>query len=313
MIWSRWVRRPWKRPVQQVRAHVFRWLFGDRWQPVQLRDGGNNHRGGLHDDATDALLLRDPKPAPAVCHRAAMHAVIKFMNQFDTNNPRARVSPEPDEPARHRGNKRANRFRVDRAGQQWRQSARRTMCSIARPTVSASAIRSPSVTSRVTPFPINGGVDYYFRVTAANTGGESMPSETVGCRAATTNNAPRSGGERLRSHGSFGQSASQSRGGKLGSAGKQRHDRARLSALEQRLRLRHRARQGDHSGGWAFDSCQNEAVANNQVTLSNYAIVIWAAAMNPPATKLSAPPNKRGSPPIWLRMARCSFRFGHRL
>jgi hypothetical protein len=30
------------------------------------------------------------------------------------------------------------------------------------------------------------------------------------------------------------------------------------------------------AAGWAFDSCQNEAVANNQVTLANYAIVIWA-------------------------------------
>ena len=39
-----------------------------------------------HDDPTDALLLRDPKARAAV-GRAAMHAVIKFMNQFDTNNP----------------------------------------------------------------------------------------------------------------------------------------------------------------------------------------------------------------------------------
>ena len=30
------------------------------------------------------------------------------------------------------------------------------------------------------------------------------------------------------------------------------------------------------AAGWAFDACQNEAVANNQISLTNYAIVIWA-------------------------------------
>ncbi|MGC3958722.1 MAG: hypothetical protein QM813_12515 [Verrucomicrobiota bacterium] len=38
-----------------------------------------------HDNATDAALMRDAKCRAAI-GRAAMHAVVKFMNQFDTNH-----------------------------------------------------------------------------------------------------------------------------------------------------------------------------------------------------------------------------------
>jgi len=38
-----------------------------------------------HDNATDAALMRDPKVRDAI-GRAAMHAVVKYMNQFDKND-----------------------------------------------------------------------------------------------------------------------------------------------------------------------------------------------------------------------------------
>ena len=38
---------------------------------------------------------------------------------------------------------------------------------------------------------LTAGTDYYFRVTAANAGGESFPSEVVGCRTPATAEAPR--------------------------------------------------------------------------------------------------------------------------
>jgi len=40
----------------------------------------------FHDDASDAALMRDPKARSAI-GKAALHAVIKFLNQVDTNGP----------------------------------------------------------------------------------------------------------------------------------------------------------------------------------------------------------------------------------
>jgi hypothetical protein len=53
---------------------------------------------------------------------------------------------------------------------------------------------NPISVGNVTSYTISNltaGASYYFRAAAANAGGESMPSETVGCRLALTNGAPR--------------------------------------------------------------------------------------------------------------------------
>ena len=48
-----------------------------------------------HDDATDAKLMRDSKVRAAI-GRAAMHAVVKYMNQFDLADPVPLIFlPEP--------------------------------------------------------------------------------------------------------------------------------------------------------------------------------------------------------------------------
>jgi hypothetical protein len=77
----------------------------------------------FHDNATDALLMRDPKGRAAVA-RATLHGVIKFMNAYDTNAapPLAFLPEAPDQSPRHRRNQRPDQFGLVRAGEQRRQS-----------------------------------------------------------------------------------------------------------------------------------------------------------------------------------------------
>src|SRR6185369_3651091 len=51
--------------------------------------------------------------------------------------------------------------------------------------VSAGNVTSCAITN------LPADTDFYFRVSALNAGGESMPSEVVGCRASSTQGAPR--------------------------------------------------------------------------------------------------------------------------
>ena len=233
----------------------------------------------FHDDPTDALLLRDAKARAAV-GRASMHAIIKFMNQYDTNH----VVPLnflPEAPTNLRAIASTNgqivfawTAPVSSGGSQ-----SPTNYILYRSTngfgfgdpISIGNVTSTTVTN------LPAGTDFYFRVTASNAGGESMPSETVGCRAGTTNNAPR-----VLVVNAFD---------RLDRSANLRHDLAVEnwdppggSGIIERVYPRwnnafdYVVAHGKSitAAGWAFDSCQNEAVANNQISLTNYAIVIWA-------------------------------------
>lgn len=233
-----------------------------------------------HDDATDALLLRDPKARAAV-GRAAMHAVIKFMNQFDTNNPPA-LAFLPEAPT----NLRAIAGTNGQIAFAWTApvssggSQSPTNYVLYRST-NGFGFGNPISVGNVTSYTVSNltaGVDYYFRVTAANTGGESMPSETVGCRAATTNNAPRvlvvNAFDRMDRSANLRHSLVAESWDPPGNSGTIERVYPRWNNAFDYVIAHGKA---ITAAGWAFDSCQNEAVANNQVTLSNYAIVIWAA------------------------------------
>jgi len=232
-----------------------------------------------HDNATDALLLRDPKGRAAVA-RATMHGVIKFMNAYDTNGapPLAFLPEAPTNLRAIAGTNGQISFAwtapVSSGGSQ-----SPTNYLLYRSTNGfgfGNPVSVGNVTS-VTVSNLTSGVDYYFRVTAANAGGESMPSETVGCRAATTNNAPRvlvvNAFDRLDRSANLRHNVVAQSWDPPGNSGTIERVYPRWNNAFDYVVAHGKA---IAAAGWAFDSCQNEAVANNQVTLSNYAIVIWA-------------------------------------
>lgn len=234
----------------------------------------------FHDNATDALLMRDPKGRAAVA-RATLHGVIKFMNQFDTNNP-APLAFLPEAPT----NLRAVAGTDGQINFAWTApvssggSQAPTNYVLYRST-DGFGFGNPISVGNVTSYTVSNltaGVDYYFRVTAANTGGESMPSETVGCRAATTNNAPRvlvvNAFDRMDRSANLRHNVSSQNWTKPGNTGTIERVMPRWNNAFDYIVAHGKA---VAAAGWAFDSCQNEAVANNQVALGNYAIVIWAA------------------------------------
>jgi hypothetical protein len=233
-----------------------------------------------HDSASDALLLRDPKARAAVA-RATLHGVIKFMNAYDTNGaPALAFLPEPPT------NLRASAGTNGQIGLAWAApvsnggSQSPTNYILYRST-NGFGFGNPVSVGNVTSYTVSNltaGVDYYFRVTAANAGGESMSSETVGCRAATTNNAPRvlvvNAFDRLDRTANLRHSVMAENWDPPGNSGSVERVVPRWNNAFDYIVAHGKA---IAAASWAYDSCQNEAVANNQVALSNYAIVIWAA------------------------------------
>jgi hypothetical protein len=234
----------------------------------------------FHDNATDALLMRDPKARAAVA-RATLHGIVKFMNQVDTNNPPPLAFlPEPPT------NLRAIAGTNGQINLAWTApvssggSQAPTNYVIYRSTNGVGFGETVSV-GNVTSYTLSNlttGVDYYFRVTAANAGGESMPSETVGCRIATTNNAPRvlvvNAFDRLDRTGNLRHNV----------VAKNWQQPGNIGSIERVVPHWNNAfdyivphGQALAAAGWTFDSCQNEAISNNQIFLTNYAVVIWAA------------------------------------
>ncbi len=232
-----------------------------------------------HDNASDAALMRDPKARAAVA-RATLHGIIKFMNAYDTNGapPLAFLPEAPTNLRALAGTNGLINFAwtapVSSGGSQ-----NPTNYVLYRST-NGFGFGNPVSVGNVTSYTVSNltaGVDYYFRVTAANAGGESMPSETVGCRAGTTNNAPRvlvvNAFDRMDRSANLRHSVSSQNWTKPGNTGSIERVYPRWNNAFDYI-VAHG--QAIAAAGWAFDSCQNEAVANNQVALGNYAIVIWA-------------------------------------
>ena len=232
-----------------------------------------------HDDASDAKLMRDPKARAAV-GKAAMQAVIKYFHQFDTNSP-APLSFLPEPPT----NVRAIAGTSGQIAIAW--TAPVILGGSQNPTnyifyrsTNGYGFGNPLAVGNVTSCTLSNltaGVDYYFRVSAANAGGESMPSEVVGCRAPLTNGEPRvlvvNAFDRLDRTTNLRQDV-----------GVENYFPPDGSGAIERVFGRWNNGfdyvvphgQAISANGRAFDSCQNEAILNNQVFLTNYPIVIWA-------------------------------------
>ena len=232
-----------------------------------------------HDNATDAALLRDPRVRDAV-GRAAMHSVIKYMNQFDTNDLVPLIFlPEPPSNVRAIG---STNGVISLA---WNPPV--SMANSGAPTnyvvyssTNGCGFGNPVSVGNVTNFSVTGliaGVDYYFRIAAANAGGESFPSEVVGCRPPFFSTSPKvlfvNAFDRFDRTTNLKQNlAAQNYVPPGGSGANERVLPRRINAFDYVVPHG----KAISAAGVAFDSCKHLAITNDSVALTNYPAVIWA-------------------------------------
>jgi hypothetical protein len=232
-----------------------------------------------HDDPTDAKLLRDPKVRAAVA-RAAMHAVVEYMHEFDATDPVPLIFlPEPPE------NVRAIGFTNGAITLAW--AAPVSVAGSGAPTnyviyssTNGYGFGNPISVGNTTNYTINGmasGVDYYFRVSAGNAGGESLPSAVVGCRTAVSSLSPRvlfvNAFDRYDRTTNLRQdfpAQNYTPPGPVG--GNERVLPRQINSFDYVVPHG----KAISAYGLPFDSCQNRAITGGQVALTNYPIVIWA-------------------------------------
>jgi len=230
----------------------------------------------FHDSRDDAILMRDPK-VRNVMARASYQAIVRYMNEFDSAP--LTFLPEPprnvravanstggivvswDTPGSGGGN--ASGYLVYRSTNGY---------GFGFPTrVSGAGSISLILTN------LTADLDWYFRVTATNSGGESLPSMTVGCRRSSRGDSPVlfvNGFDRFERPLNVRQTAGPGIGGPAG--GIQTFDRIKPLLMNSfDYAVQHG--QALSKNGVAFNSCQNEAIINNQIRLTDYPSVIWAA------------------------------------
>jgi hypothetical protein len=231
----------------------------------------------FHDDVDDSKILRDPKGRNWIA-RAVYQGVLRYMNEFDgvpldflpeppgnvraiaTNNG-TRVSWSA--PVAQGGSGAATGYRVYQSTNGY---------GFGNPI----AVNGAGNTS-VTLTNLAAGVDFYFRVAATNAGGESLPSETVGCRQAAAPGASRvlvvNGFDRFDRTLELRQTPAVQNYNPPGNTGSMVRVIPRtINAFDYVVQHG----KAISANGLPFDSCQNEAVTNNQVLLTDYPIVLWA-------------------------------------
>jgi hypothetical protein len=232
-----------------------------------------------HDNATDAALMRDAKARAAIA-RAAMHAVVKYVNEFDTNNPVPLIYlPEPPTNPRAIGHTNGAITLTWAPPVTVADSGAPTNYWIYRST-NGYGFGNPIATGNVTSFtltnlPVN--TDHYFRITAANAGGESFPAEVVGCRTSLNPASPKvlfvNAFDRFDRTTNLRQNlAAQNYQPPGGVGNNERVLPRRVNSFDYVVPHGRTI----SAYGLPFDSCQNEAVAANLVALTNYPVVIWA-------------------------------------
>ena len=234
----------------------------------------------FHDSALDAQLMRDPKARAAV-GKAAMHGVIKFMNAFDTNNPAPLLFlPEPPTNVRAISSGTNGNITVS-----WTPpvstggSQSPTNYILYRSTNGfgfGNAVSVGNVTS-VTVSNLAANVDHYFRIAAANGGGESMASEVVASRAPSTSGAAKV--LFVNAYDRFERTQNL----RMDLPVENYNPPDASGAIERVFGAWNNSfdyvvahGKAFAAAGAIFDSCQNEAVSAGTIALSNYSIVIWA-------------------------------------
>lgn len=232
----------------------------------------------FHDNGMDAALLRDPKARNWIA-RASYRAVVRYMNQFDG----AALTFLPDPPTNVRATGGTNGITVA-----W--SLPPTGFGNATPTgfvvyrsTNGYGFGNPVLTNSgtattVTLANLPAGQDFYFRVAAFNAGGESFPSETVGCRRPATAGETKvlfvNGYDRFDRTTNLRQPITAQTYRPPGNTGTIERVWPRANNSFDYV-VAHG--QAISAYGLAFDSCSREAVTNSQITLTNYPVVLWGA------------------------------------
>ncbi len=230
---------------------------------------------GFHDNADDARLLRDPK-VRKVAARATYHAVVRYMNEFDGLP--LNLLPEPPR------NVRATSDGSGTVTVQWSApdpgGSNPTGYLIYLSTDGwgfGNPVRLQSAAARSFAFTnVPPNVDFYYRVAAFNSGGESFPSETVGCSWSNRGHSPLlfvNAFDRFDRFLAVRQTAGPGIGGYSG--GVQTFDRVQPRLMNSFDYVVHHG-QALKKTGVSFDSCANEAILNNDLSLLAYSTVIWA-------------------------------------
>ena len=231
-----------------------------------------------HDNVTDAALMRDPKVRDGIA-RAAMHAVVKYMNQFDTVDVVPLIYlPEPPSNVRALGKTNGIVSLAWAVPVSVANSGAPTNYIIYQST-NGYGFGNPVSVGNVTNFSISNltvGVDYYFRVAAANAGGESFPSAVVGCRPPQSSSSTKAlfvnGFDRYDRTTNLKQNfVAQNYVSPGPTGGNERVLPRRINAFDYVVPHG----KAISAYGMAFDSCHHNAVTNDLVTLTNYPIVIW--------------------------------------
>lgn len=232
---------------------------------------------GFHDQADDAKILRDPKGRNWIA-RAVHHAVIRYMNEFDG----VPLTFLPEPPLNVRALAVSNGIQIAWDAPVAQAGSGAPSGYVIYQSTNGYGFGNPigvsgGNTLSFTFTNLAANVDYYFRVAATNAAGESLPSETVGCWR-----APDPGALRVLVVNAFDrfdrtlaprQTPSSQNYTPPGNAGTMVRVIPRaINAFDYVVTYG----KALAAAGVAFDSCQNEAVATNQVALTNYPIVIWA-------------------------------------
>ncbi len=234
----------------------------------------------FHDDASDSLLLRDSKARNWIA-RAVYHGVVRYMNQFDAlplsflpeppfnvkavaTSDAIKVSWWPPMPQANSGA--PTNYVVYRSSDGY---------GFGNPVSTGSAgITSLTLTG------LDADTDYYFRVAAVNAGGESFPSETVGCRRSSHPLSTRilfvNGFTRFDRTLNLRQSLAARQykpPGHDGNSGTvDRVMPARVNSFDYVVQ---HGKAISAASSMGFDSCQLQSVTNGTVNLSDYGIVVW--------------------------------------
>jgi hypothetical protein len=230
---------------------------------------------GFHDNPDDGRLLRDPRVRNAMA-RASYQGIVRYMNEFDG----APLIFLPEPPANVRALAGASGGIVVSWSPPAAGGGSATGYQVYRSTNGYGfgdpvGVAGGGVTSTIFTN-LAPDMAWYFRVSATNAGGESMPSETVGCRR-SGHGAARvlivNGFDRFERALAPRQTAGPGIGGPNG--GTATFDRL-LPRLMNSFDYVVQHGQAVSRCGVAFDSCQNEAILTGQVALSNYPAVLWA-------------------------------------
>lgn len=234
----------------------------------------------FHDNVQDATLMRDSKVRNWIA-RASYNGVMKYFNEFDA----APLNYLPEPPT----NVRAFASTSGDIAITWARPV--NIMSSGNPTgyvvyrsrdgygfgepVSVSGVNTTNLV--VTGLP--AGTDFYFRVTAVNAGGESMASETAGCRAASVPSASKilfvNGFTRFDRTTNVRQTPTVGNWSPPGPSGTM--ERVLPQYVNAFNYVVQHGKAISAAGVMPFDSCHRTAVLNGTVRLTNYSIVIWGA------------------------------------